>query len=331
MTTAMFREATEAGEKIKQQLLENDSLTSEIAHRIKSNNPQFVVMVGRGSSDHAALFAKYLIEIETGLPVVSAAPSVASTYKVPLQLECAVVIVISQSGRSPDLIEYISMARTQGAQTIAIVNDSGSPLAEAAHHVLPLMVGQETAVAATKSYLGSLSALIQLVSKIADNQDLTSAVAQIPDALASAVESPAQLLHENLANVDHCVVTGRGFGFAIGTEMALKLKEVCAIQAECFSSAEFLHGPVRIVSDNFHVLDILVVDETYDMHQPQSEQLVRRGAIVTSQQCDATWIHPRIQPIAIMQRFYLDLEVIGRAMGFNPDKPEGLSKITETL
>ena len=135
----------------------------------------------------------------------------------------------------------------------------------------------------------------------------------------------------HVLNVDHCVVTGRGFGFAIGTEMALKLKEVCAIQAECFSSAEFLHGPVRIVSDNFHVLDILIHDETHDMHKTQSEQLVRRGAIVTAQQCAATWIHPRVQPIAIMQRFYLDLEVIGRAMGFNPDKPEGLSKITETL
>ena len=331
MTTAMFREAMEAGEKIKRQLADNDSLTSEIAQQITAKDPQFVVMVGRGSSDHAALFAKYLIEIETGLPVVSAAPSVASTYKVPLKLDHAVVVVISQSGRSPDLIEYLSMARHQGAQTIAVVNDAASPLAEVAHYVLPLKVGSETAVAATKSYLGSLSALIQLVSKLAASQDLADAVRQIPDALAAAVESPAQLRHEHLLNVDHCVVTGRGFGFAIGTEMALKLKEVCAIQAECFSSAEFLHGPVRIVSDNFHVLDILIHDETHDMHKTQSEQLVSRGAIVTPQQCAATWIHPRVQPVAIMQRFYLDLEVIGRAMGFNPDKPEGLSKITETL
>lgn len=331
MTTAMFREAMEAGERIKQQLTENDSLTVEIAQRIKRNKPRFVVMVGRGSSDHAALFAKYLIEIETGLPVVSAAPSVASTFKVPLTLDSAIVIVISQSGRSPDLIEYITMARTQGAETIAMVNDEKSPLAEAAHYVLPLMVGSETAVAATKSYLGSLSAIIQLVSKLADNRDLDNAVIQIPEALAAAVNSPSQLQHRDLVNVDHCVVTGRGFGFAIGTEMALKLKEVCAIQAECFSSAEFLHGPVRIVADNFHVVDILINDETYATHHLQREHLINRGAIVTSQQCMASWVHPRIQPIAIMQRFYLDLEEIGRAMGFNPDKPEGLSKVTETL
>ncbi len=330
MTTAMAREAREAGAKINDQLQTNDALTTGIAARIQEANPSFVVLVGRGSSDHAALFAKYLIEVETGLPVVSAAPSVATTFRTSLRLDKAIVIVISQSGRSPDLIEYLKMARNQGALTIALVNDIESPLADVAHCVIPLLVGEETAVAATKSYLGSLSALLQLVSKMVDSSELTTAVTRIPEALASALDVAPQLQHSDLAATNHCVVTGRGFGFAIGNEVALKMKEVCAIQAECFSSAEFLHGPVRIVSDNFQVVDIVIRDETYEMHHRQHEQLANRGAIVTTLACDE-WIHPRIQPLAIMQRFYLDLEQVGREMGFNPDEPEGLSKVTETL
>lgn len=328
--TAMRHEALETSARIAEQLATNKPKIIDITEKIRQFDPKFVVLVGRGTSDHAALFAKYLFEVETGLAVASAAPSVATTFGKCLKLEQALVIVISQSGQSPDLIEYMQMANKSGAFTVAIANDTSSPLAKSCHHVIPILVGPETAVAATKSYLGSLSAILQLVSHLAESADLMKAVTEIPNALEQAITSPEILKHSDIANIDHCVVIGRGFGFAIGMEIALKLKEICAIQAECFSSAEFLHGPVRIISDNFHVLDILVNDETIEMHRPQSSQLQRRGAIVTHLSCEAEWIHPRIEPLAIMQRFYLDLEQIGREMGLNPDKPEGLSKVTQT-
>lgn len=326
----MRQEALEAGHRIDEQLKANQLLVTELAEKIRAFDPLFIVLLGRGSSDHAGLFGKYLFEIETGIPVLHAAPSVVTVYAQPLRLDRALVIAISQSGKSPDIVNYLEMANKQGAMTIALVNEVDSPLANTAEAVVPLRVGHEQAVAATKSYLGSLSALLQLVAHIKNEQSLLDGVRHLPQAMAMVLDSQPQLLMRHLAKVSHCIVMGRGFGYAIGMEMALKLKEVCAIQAECFSSAEFLHGPVRIVSADLRILDIQIQDESYAMHIQQSQQLDSRGAVMTRFKCDETWIHPRVIPVAMMQRFYLDLEVIGREMGYNPDRPEGLSKVTET-
>ena len=330
-TTLMFKEATEAGQKIGSQIKNNTDLMSHLAKEIEAYKPSMVVLIGRGSSDHAGLFGKYLFEVETGLPVLHAAPSVVTLFNSKLQLNKALVIAISQSGQSPDIVEYVAMAQNQGAMTIAMVNDDSSPLAREVDHVVPLAVGEEKAVAATKSYLGSLSALLQLVANVKKDQSLIEGVSHVQQALQMAVVAEPQLRIRHLAKTNHCVVMGRGFGYAIGMEMALKLKEVCAIQAECFSSAEFLHGPVRIVSDNFRILDIHIQDETIDMHAKQSKDLSTRGASLIPLRFDEAWINKRVLPLAIMQRFYLDLEVIGREMGYNPDKPEGLLKVTETF
>src|SRR5690606_26624847 len=175
-----------------------------------------------------------------GLPVAAAAPSIASVYNKSLQLADALVLVISQSGRSPDILAQVEMAKRSGAMVVALVNDTTSPLAELAHYTLPLHVGAEKAVAATKSYLATLSAILQLVSVWSGNQALQQAVQQLPQSLTAAIALPQQLTAQALERVAHLVVLGRGLGYAISREIALKLKEVCGIHAEAFSSAEFL-------------------------------------------------------------------------------------------
>ena len=165
----MEREAREAPQRIKQQLIQNESTAVALGQKLRELAPKFVFMVGRGSSDHAGVFGKYLIEVETGTPVVAAAPSVKSVYGTEVNLKGSAVIVISQSGRSPDILTQAEIAKAQGALCIALVNVEDSPLAQIADVVLPLNVGEEKAVAATKSYLATLSALLQLVAHWKNN------------------------------------------------------------------------------------------------------------------------------------------------------------------
>ena len=327
----MALEAREAPQRIAEQLAANAATVQLVVEQIRQRAPKFVYMVGRGSSDHAGVFAKYLIEIEVGLPVAAAAPSIASVYNKTLQLKDALVLVISQSGRSPDILAQVDMAKRSGAMVVALVNDTTSPLAEQAHFTLPLHVGAEKAVAATKSYLATLSAILQLVSVWSDNKALQQAVAALPQSLEQAIALPQQLTAQALEKVAHLVVLGRGLGYAISREIALKLKEVCGIHAEAFSSAEFLHGPVTLVKNQFAIVDVTVEDETLSAHRQQIADVRSRGAaIVQLHQTDIT-AQARILPLLILQRFYLDVEVVARSRGINPDAPPGLNKVTKTV
>ncbi|MBZ9611481.1 glucosamine-6-phosphate deaminase NagB-II [Rheinheimera maricola] len=327
----MALEATEAPTRIAEQLAANAATVEQVVAQIRQRGPKFVYMVGRGSSDHAGVFAKYLIEIELGLPVAAAAPSIASVYNKTLQLADALVLVISQSGRSPDILAQVEMAKRSGAMVVALVNDTSSPLAEQAHFVLPLHVGAEKAVAATKSYLATLSAILQLVAVWSGNKALQQAVLQLPQSLAAAIALPAQLTAEALNNVAHLVVLGRGLGYAIAREIALKLKEVCGIHAEAFSSAEFLHGPVTLVKNQFAIVDVTVEDETLNAHRAQIADVQSRGAAVVQLHHRAVVADARVLPLLILQRFYLDVEVVARRRGINPDAPPGLNKVTKTV
>jgi glucosamine--fructose-6-phosphate aminotransferase (isomerizing) len=327
----MAQEAAEAPARIREQLAENRAIIDTIVAQIQQRAPKYVYMVGRGSSDHAGVFAKYLIEIEVGLPVVAAAPSIASVYNKQLQLTDALVLCISQSGRSPDILAQVAMAKKAGAMVVALVNDTTSPLAEQADYVVPLFVGPEKAVAATKSYLATLSALLQLVSVWSSNAELESAVGALPEALLQAQQLPAQLTPELVADVKHGVVLGRGPGYAIAREIALKLKEVCGIHAEAFSSAEFLHGPVTLVKDQFAIIDVSVEDEAFAAHKAQIQEVHSRGASLVHLNHGQLTSHPRVLPLLVLQRFYLDVEAVARSRGVNPDAPPGLNKVTKTV
>jgi glucosamine--fructose-6-phosphate aminotransferase (isomerizing) len=329
--TIMAKEAAESPQVIKQQLLNNAGLCGQIGETLRANPPQFVYIIGRGSSDHAGVFAKYLIEVELGIPVCSAAPSVSSLFGQQLNLKNALVLCISQSGRSPDILAQAKAAQQSGAICIALVNDESSPLAQLADAVVPLCAGKENAVAATKSYLATLSAIVHLVASWAQSTELLSALNELPDHLQKTIDAPAQLSHEFIAPLRNCVVLGRGFGYAISREIALKLKEVCGIHAEAFSSAEFLHGPATLVSKKLALVDIDLNDETSVAHREQLAEMKKRGATVIQLTGLADKVHPRLAPLTILQRFYLDVEQISVAMGLNPDAPEGLNKVTQTV
>ncbi|WP_206483397.1 SIS domain-containing protein [Thalassotalea sp. G2M2-11] len=327
----MEKEAKQAPSVIEGQLSANKALAEKIGSKLREIDPKMVMIIGRGSSDHAGVFGKYLIEIEAGVPTFAAAPSVSSVYGKQLKLANALVIVISQSGRSPDIIAQAEMAKKAGAYCVALVNDESSPLKDIVDELLPLKAGAEISVAATKSYLATLSALLQLTAYWTENQGLIDALATLPGALETMIQSDAQLTPESIDGVKNMVVLGRGLGYAVTKEMALKLKEVSSIHAEAFSSAEFLHGPVTLVEQGLAILNCAVNDESAKSHQDQIDEVGQRGAdLVHLRQTDNS-IHPRIAPLVVLQRFYLDVAKVAVTRGFNPDEPKGLKKVTRTL
>jgi len=329
--TIMEREAKQAPEIIENQLNTNQAQAQAIGEKLRRFDPKMVMIIGRGSSDHAGVFGKYLIEIEAGVPTFAAAPSVASVYGKQLKLEQALVIVISQSGRSPDIIAQAEMAKAAGAYCVALVNDESSPLKDIVDDLLPLKAGAEISVAATKSYLATLSALLQMTAYWTENQDLIAALDTLPSVLQAIVDSKPQLTAASIDGVSNMVVLGRGLGYAVSKEMALKLKEVSSIHAEAFSSAEFLHGPVTLVEQGLAILNCAVNDESAVSHQEQIDEVGLRGAdLVHLRQTDPE-VHPRLAPLVVLQRFYLDVAKVAVSRGFNPDEPKGLKKVTKTV
>lgn len=329
--TLMRQEASETWQRIQQQIDTNGELCENVAKRIRECDPAFVYIVGRGTSDHAGVYARYLIEVELGLVVAAAAPSVASLFSRQLKLSRALVLLISQSGRSADILAQARAAKESGAIVIALVNDIYSPLAALAHFAIPLLAGAEKAVAATKSYLCTLAAIIQLVAYWKQDSSLLAGLSNLPQQLKLVLEQPKQLQLHHLQQLRHCIVLGRAFGYAISREIALKIKEVCGIQAEAFSSAEFLHGPVSLLNQPLTLLNVMIVDESAKAHELQIAEVCKRGGDVINLHVFLPEIHPRIQPLLLMQRFYLDIEAIAVAMGLNPDAPVGLNKVTITL
>ena len=330
----MAKEALQTPARIAIQLSENQIHIKNIVERIKLFAPKLVMFIGRGSSDHAGVYGKYLIETELGIPVCAAAPSVSTSFGKTLKLEHTLVICISQSGQSPDILHQVEKAKQTGAFCLALVNDESSPLAKLADEVLPLQAGPEKAVAATKSFLCTLSTIASLVATWADSTELLAGLQRLPKQLELVIEQPQQLTFNDLSEVQHCVVLGRGFGYAISRELALKLKEVCGIHAESFSSAEFLHGPITLVAKKLMLVNIEIEDETFAHHKQQIDEVSSRGGVVVSLKVnnpEDDKVHDRLVPLAIMLRFYLDIEQVAQQMGLNPDEPIGLKKVTQTF
>ncbi|MCL1125605.1 glucosamine-6-phosphate deaminase NagB-II [Shewanella surugensis] len=327
----MEQETKQTPELIEKQLILNHPITTRIGAKLRQLDPCVVVFIGRGSSDHAGVFGKYLIEIEAGIPVSPSSPSVSSVYFKKMNLKRAVIIVISQSGRSPDVLTQVRMARSCGAYTIALINDETSPLANLVDEVLPIRAEKEIAVAATKSYLCTLSALIQLTAHWTQNSLLLRELSKLPNALKKINSQTAQLKSKDLKAVSSLIILGRGFGFAVAKEMALKLKEICSIHAEAFSSAEFLHGPIALIQHDVALLNACVHDESLSIHQVRIRELESKGVHLLHLSPINTDIHPRLSSLLLMQRFYLDIAKAAVKLGFDPDAPEGLKKITKTL
>ncbi len=349
MTTRMEQEAREVPGCIAKQWLENKSVISELCARVAKDKPAFAMTIARGSSDHAATYAKYLLETELGLITASSAPSTVTLYHSMLQLKNSLVIGISQSGKSPDICEVMQQAQKNGAITVAIVNVVDSPLAHLADYVIPLHVGTEKAVAATKSYIGSLTALIQLIATLSKNEKLLNAMQALPDALHEAANQNWDVAINALKNSHDALVLARGYGYPIAQEAALKLKETLSIHAEPFSGAEVLHGPFAVIKKDFPALLFTQNDESLSSMLALSKKIkdvggntliaVPQGSvdqkIITESASHSLplpkSIHPICDPLLCIQAFYPMAAQLAVQCGKNPDAPDNLQKVTETL
>jgi glucosamine--fructose-6-phosphate aminotransferase (isomerizing) len=314
----------------------------DLTTRLNSRPPQLVVTCARGSSAHAATFAKHLIELNLGIPVAAAAPNIATVYGQRLRLDGQLFLAISQSGRSDDLVETAAMARQAGALTAALVNATDSPLATACDIVLPIGAGPELSIAATKSFVATLAALLRFVASWADDDQLPAALDRLPERLAEAVELDWGAALDALAAADSLVTIGRGPTLAIAREAALKLKEIANLHAEAFSGAEFLHGPVALVSTRYPILLFMPTDAAAEGLRRLATDLAGKGASVfaaglrTDGPAGPQWLpalaadHPETDAVCLIQSFYAMVVRLAARLGIDADRPRHLQKVTRT-
>jgi glutamine---fructose-6-phosphate transaminase (isomerizing) len=335
----MFREAAEAPQVVRAQLAANSARAAQLAAQLRATPPRAVITCARGSSDNAATFARYLIETRLGLLTSSAAPSVSSVYEAATDLRGTLMLTISQSGASPDLLAVVSHAREAGARIVALVNAPDSPLAQLADELLPLHAGPERSVAATKSYIASLAAIVQLVAEWSGDRPLGAALEQAPQQLARAWQLDWSAALSALTKTNSLYVIGRGLGLGIAQEAALKLKETCALHAEAVSAAELRHGPMALVRAGFPLLVFSQNDESRagvlalasELAAQGAEVLLAGAALAHTTPLPAEAAHPVIEPLLFVQSFYRLANALSLARGQDPDAPPHLRKVTETL
>ena len=336
-STRMFQEAAEGASVVDRMLRANRDAVEALGESLRARPPRAVVTLGRGSSDHATTYAKYLIETGAGVLTASGAPSVSSVYEARQALGDVLFLAVSQSGRSPDLLSAVEAARDAGARVVALVNDADSPMAGLAHVVLPLHAGPETSVAATKSYIAALAGIAQLTAAWTEDRELAAALDRLPDQLAQAWTLDWSPAVTTLTPAQSLYVLGRGPGFAAAQEAALKLKETCGLHAEAFSAAEVLHGPMALVEAKFPVFILAQGDPSEAGVVDLARSLAARGAQLLLAGMDEPGAlpfartHAALQPIALIQSFYRMANALSLARGFDPDSPPHLRKVTETV
>ena len=339
--THMAREVRESAQAIAHQLDANRDGVRELAAALRRAPPRLVATGARGSSDNAATFARYLFETRLGVTTTSAAPSVQSIYAAEQHLDDALFLAISQSGKSPDLVGQAEAAKAAGARVVALVNVEDSPLMRVADFRVPLRAGPELSVAATKSFLCSLSAILQIAAEWKNDDALRVALEAVPDALAANALGDWSSLVDGLADAQSLFVIGRGLGLAAAQEAALKLKETCGLHAEAFSAAEVQHGPMALVGRDFPVVVFTQNDDTLDSTLAIANTFRERGArvwIVGDGDGDggrwlpiARGLDPACAPLVGVHRFYAAANELALRRGRDPDAPPHLNKVTETV
>ncbi len=329
-----------------QRLLDTQTThVEQIARAICQREVDYVFLAARGTSDHAGLYAKYLWGASNRLPVALATPSLFSIYGKPPVLKNGLVLGISQSGQSPDIVGVVAEGRRQGAPTLAITNAPDSPLAEAAEFVIDIGAGDEKAVAATKTYTAQLLAVAMLSAALAEDSDRWAALQRVPEMVQQALDlcTTIEQATERYRYMESCVVIGRGYNYATAFEIALKIKELTYVLADPYSSADFQHGPVAVVEHGFPVIAIIPEGEIAGELLDFLRQLREREAelVVISPLDEALalahtplplpagmpeWLSPLVA-VAPGQLFALGLTL---AKGFDPEHPRGLRKVTLT-
>lgn len=339
MTSLMLEEALSAADVVARQLPVLDARLPDLGERLRAAAPRLAMTVARGSSDHAASYFAYLTMQHAGLPVASLPMSVVTLRQAPLQVEGQVAFAFSQSGQSPDLVDSLSRLRERGALSVALVNAEGSPLEAAAEFTVPLCAGPERSVAATKSFIATLSASTRLLAHWQRDQALLDAGSELAADLRRAADLDWTPAIHALRDCERLMVIGRGTGFAVAQETALKFKETSAIQAEAFSSAEVRHGPMALVDEHYPLLVLAPRGPEQAGLLALAEDMRQRGARVLLAAPDdvagrdlplATAAHPALDPILAIQSFYIMAAGLSQARGMNPDQPRHLSKVTRT-
>ncbi len=349
--TLMREEILEQPTVIERCLKDGSSLAEQICRRASAFEPDFVFIAARGSSDNAATYARYVFESYTGLPVSLAAPSLFTLYKRPPNLKKAWIIGISQSGQSPDIVEVIREGRKQGAFTLALTNDTESPLAKAAAEVLPLFAGKERSVAATKTYISELALMALLAAEYADDNGLRVGLQRLPQAVQAAMsleKSVEELVNrENYKQAAHALVLGRGYNFPTALEIALKLKETAHIFAAPYSAADFLHGPFALADKSLPAILIGANGPAVPGLLELAQKLIERGVEIISIGDDAgllrkvtpggkalpldlTGLPEALSPVVCVVPGQLLSLHLALARGLDPDRPRGLTKVTST-
>jgi glucosamine--fructose-6-phosphate aminotransferase (isomerizing) len=335
----MEAEWQESPDAVRRQAQALQTPLSELLRRIRCHPPNFVLTCARGSSAHSATFGKHLIERHLGIAVGAFAPNIATIYQQRLKLNGQLFLTVSQSGRSDDLIESTLMAKTAGALTAAIVNDIDSPLARSSDIVLPMAAGPELSVAATKSFVSSLSAWLHVVAGWAARDELRASIERLPDRLATATGLDWSRALKVLSEATSLVSIGRGPTLAIAREAALKLKETCSLHAEAFSGAEFLHGPIALVESSYPVLLFVATDEAAAGLHLLAADLRRKNAsvfITDHGQQHAGGLptlapdNPDTDAVCLIQTFYGLAIRLAQCRGTNVDLPRHLQKVTRT-
>jgi len=334
--SAMARETGEIPEAAGRLLARTDVFEA-LGERIAKAKPRVIVFCGRGSSGHVGVYLRYLFEVRLNLLVSAAAPSVVTAYQRPPEFRDALFIVVSQSGRSPDLVNATQVARKDGAMTLAIVNDEESPLATASELVLPIKAGIERAVAATKTVALSMIAGAKLVATLARDDDLHLGLQRLPLRLQSALACDWTAWADSAADAPAAFVVGRGYGLGCVREIALKVGEILRVPTLAYSAAELRHGPRASIKP---ATPVLVLRQN-DQAAAAVDDLVRDLAVAGETMFIAgggagtlPWIgddHPICDPIAMLMPAYCAIETAARRRGFDPDHPPHLSKITRTL
>lgn len=315
-----------------------------IARAVRARDIDLVVVAARGTSDHAAIYAQYVLGGRNGLPVALAAPSLASVYGTTPRLRNALVLGISQSGQSPDIVAVLEDARRQGALTVAVTNEPESDLAAAADHCVPLNAGPELGVAATKTYLASIMVVAMLSGALAGDRESSDQLRALPIAVRQALETEERVAAVAAAHAgdERCVVLARGYQYATAREWALKVKELAYVLADPYSAADFQHGPIALVTGGFPVLAVAtggpalpgVVELLRRLHAARARLLIVSDAPEALALGDGIplpvgvpeWLAPLVA-IVPCQLYAWHLAV---ARGVDPDRPRNLSKVTLT-
>jgi glucosamine--fructose-6-phosphate aminotransferase (isomerizing) len=339
------KEIREQPEALERLLQAGRGGVEEVAARVRTFAPRFVVIAARGSSDNTARYAQYLFGAHNRLSVSLATPSLFTYYEAAPSLAGALVIGVSQSGQSPDIVAVVESGRRQGALTLAITNRPGSPLALAAENTLPLLAGEERAVAATKTYTSQLCALAMLSAALEARESRWKELDGVPDLVEAAValNSPVDERATRYRYAEQFVVVGRGFNYATAFEVALKMKETSYVLAEPYSPADLLHGPVAIIDRGFPVLLVATSGRVKDDLENLTDLLERRRAelLAISDDPDVlgraraglpvpAGVPEWISPMVAVVPGQLFAVALARTRGLDPDQPRGLSKVTQT-